>query len=153
MSMSILLTYCGWFVHTSQGQPPFGCRKPMVNTGINYQPQLVPDFFHLYFSKLDFFPEMFNFRYALIICYLYVFCFQTILLSDGGIHGVWGLGKSPKNPTCWECYPSASCRFFGDKGSVIYLGVAVKMAKWRLFGESPTPKYVMSSWWSLISWV
>ena len=34
-------TYCWWFRNPARRSPPFGCKKTLVNNGINNQPQLV----------------------------------------------------------------------------------------------------------------
>ena len=43
-SLGSIRPYCWWFRNPKQ--PPFGWCKNLVNSGINYQPQLVQDFFH-----------------------------------------------------------------------------------------------------------
>ena len=54
-------------------------------------------------------------------------------------HTVDGSFIHPKQPPFGCRKPMVN---FGDKGSVIYLSVAVKMAEPRFFWESPTPKCV-----------
>ena len=126
MSMSILLTYCWWFVHTSQTTTVWD--KLPTSTGARFLPSL--------FLKTRVFPEMFNFRYALYMLFICALFSRHFFQRWWYSWWPWPWQIPKFHPTCWEPKRRV-CRFFGDFWVSYLLGCGRKMAKMQIFLRNP----------------